>query len=51
MAPCESAVSEFNLPTEFAVKGVTMHTLGYGGHVEHDKNIYFTSPKVNASVS
>ena len=35
-SPCESAVSQFNVPTDFAVKVVTMHTLLYGGNIEYD---------------
>ena len=34
----ESAVSKFNLPTEFDVRVVIMHTLVSRNHVEIDKN-------------
>ena len=45
--PCESAVSQVNLPTDFAVKVGTVNTLILGGHVEYDKNNDITSIKVN----
>ena len=34
---CEYVVSQFNLPTDFAVSVVTMYTLVYSSHVEYDK--------------
>ena len=37
-SPCESAVSQFNLATDFAAKAVTMHALVYGGHIEYEIN-------------
>ena len=46
-SPCESTVSQVNLPTEFAVRVVTMHTLIYSGHVKYDKNNDVVIPKVS----
>ena len=48
-SPCESAVSQFNLSTDFAITVVTMHTLVYSSHVAYDKNNDLTSAKVNTA--
>ena len=48
-SPCKPAVSQFNLPTDFAVKVVTTRTLLQGGCVEYDKNNNITSTKVNTT--
>ena len=48
-SPCElSAVSQFNLPIDFAVIIVIIPTLVYSSHVEYDKK-YDISPKVNTA--
>ena len=45
----ENTVSQFNLPTDFAVRVVTMHALVYSGHVKYDKNNDIMSSKVNTA--
>ena len=47
-SPCESAVSQFNMLTDFAVRVVTMHILVYSSHVEYDKTWHHES-KVNTA--
>ena len=41
----DSAVSQFNLPTDLAVRLVTAHK--YASHIEYDKNNGITNLKVN----
>ena len=48
-APCDSAVFNFILSTDFAVTVITMHTLEYSGHVEYDRNNNIMNPKVNTA--
>ena len=45
------AISQFNLPHAFDVRLVTVHTLVFSGHVEHDKNNDIRIPKVNTADS
>ena len=42
-SPCETAVSQFNVTTDFAVKVV--HTSLNSGHVEYDKSNDIMSTK------
>ena len=46
---CESVVFQFNLPTGFAMRVVTMHTLVYSSHADYDKDNDITNPKANTS--
>ena len=48
-SPCQSAVSQFNPPQDFAVKFVTMHTILYSGHAEYHENNDIPSPKVKTT--
>ena len=41
----QPVVSQFNLPTDFAVSMFTMHTIVYSSHAEYDKNSDIISTK------
>ena len=47
--PCESAVSQFNQPTYFAVKVLQWMHLVSSDHFEYDKNSYNVSTKANTA--
>ena len=46
---CESAGSQFNLPTDFAVRFVTTHALLYSSHVEYVNKNDIVSLNINTA--
>ena len=46
-SPCESAISQLNLPTDFDISIIIVHRVVYSSHAEYDKNNYIMSPSIN----